>query len=276
LTQEKFIEDPFGGTRLYKTGDVARYHAGGVIECLGRNDFQIKLRGHRIDLGEIESVLRRFPNVCEAVVLLREDERGQKRLVAYLQRSAHPSPDAGMLQQFLKTKLPDYMVPSAFVVLDKFPLTPNGKINRKALPPPAAERPEAKHGFTPPRTPTEESLAKIWRELLGQSVIGIDDNFFETGGHSLLAMQMMARVRNEFQAELSLRNIFEAPTIAELAIILDRKRNAPPTSDLLPLSRSQSMTAQHAQELLDRLDELSDTEVESLLQQMSAASGGKL
>ena len=276
LTQEKFIEDPFGGARLYKTGDVARYRAGGVIECLGRNDFQIKLRGHRIDLGEIESVLRRFPNVCEAVVLLREDERGQKRLVAYLQRSAHPSPDAGMLQQFVKTKLPDYMVPSAFVVLDKFPLTPNGKINRKALPPPVAERPEAKHGFTPPRTPTEESLAKIWRELLGQSVIGIDDNFFETGGHSLLAMQMMARVRNEFQAELSLRNIFEAPTIAELAIILDRKKGAPPVSDALPLSRGQSITAQHAQELLERLDELSDTEVESLLQQMSAASGGKL
>ncbi len=276
LTQEKFVEDPFGGTRLYKTGDLARYRPGGAIECLGRNDFQIKLRGHRIDLGEIESVLRRFPNVCEAVVLLREDERGQKRLVAYLQRSAHPSPDAGMLQQFLKAKLPDYMMPSAFVVLDKFPLTPNGKINRKALPPPVAERPEAKHGFTPPRTPTEEGLAKIWRELLGQSVIGIDDNFFDAGGHSLLAMQLMARVRSEFQAELSLRNIFEAPTIAELAIILDRKKNAPAVAELLPLSPAKNISAQHAQELLDRLDELSDTEVESLLQQMSAASGGKL
>jgi amino acid adenylation domain-containing protein len=274
LTGEKFIEDPFGGARLYKTGDLARYRPDGSIECLGRNDFQVKLRGHRIDLGEIESVLRRFPNVCEAVVLLREDERGQKRLVAYLQRSSHPSPDAGMLQQFVKSKLPDYMMPSAFVVLDNFPLTPNGKINRKALPAPAVE--SSKSGFTPPRTPTEEALAKIWRELLGQSVIGIDDNFFETGGHSLLAMQMMARVRNEFQAELSLRNIFEAPTIAELAAILDRKRNAPQVPELLPLSRSQSMTARHAQELLDRLDELSDTEVESLLQQMSAASGGKL
>jgi amino acid adenylation domain-containing protein len=276
LTQARFIEDPFGGTRLYKTGDLARYRPGGAIECLGRNDFQIKLRGHRIDLGEIESVLRRFPNVCEAVVLLREDERGQKRLVAYLQRSSHPSPDAGMLQQFLKAKLPDYMMPSAFVVLDNFPLTPNGKINRKALPPPVAERPEAKHGFTPPRTPTEEGLAKIWRELLGQSVIGIDDNFFETGGHSLLAMQMMARVRSDFQAEISLRNIFEAPTIAELATILERKANLPAAAELLPLAHTPSMTAQHAQELLDRLDELSDTEVESLLQQMSASSGGKL
>jgi amino acid adenylation domain-containing protein len=275
LTQEKFIEDPFGGARLYKTGDIARYRPGGAIECLGRNDFQVKLRGHRIDLGEIESVLRRFPNVCEAVVLLCGDERGQKRLVAYLQRSSHPSPDAGMLQQFVKSKLPDYMMPSVFVVLDKFPLTPNGKINRKALPPPQSERPESKHGFTPPRTPTEELLAKIWRELLGQSVIGIDDNFFETGGHSLLAMQLMARVRNEFQAELSLRNIFEAPTIAELAFILDRKKNDP-IVPALTLSRAQNMSAQHAQELLDRLDELSDTEVESLLQQMSAVSGGKL
>jgi aryl carrier-like protein len=119
-------------------------------------------------------------------------------------------------------------------------------------------------------------LAKIWRELLGQSVIGIDDNFFDAGGHSLLAMQLMARVRSGFQAELSLRNIFEAPTIAELAVILERKRNAPAATELLPLSGTPSMTARHAQELLDRLDELSDTEVESLLQQMSAASGGKL
>jgi amino acid adenylation domain-containing protein len=277
LTAEKFIENPLAGkTRLYKTGDLARYRADGTIECLGRNDFQVKLRGHRIDLGEIESVLRRYPNVCEAVVLLREDERGQKRLVAYLQRSANPSPDAGILQQFLKTKLPDYMIPSVFVVLDKFPLTPNGKINRKAFPAPAVERPEAKHGFTPPRTPVEETLAKIWRELLAQPVVGIDDNFFESGGHSLFAMQMLARVRNEFKAELSLRNIFEAPTIAELATILDGKKNRPAVPPLQPLGRAQSISAQHAQELLDKLEELSDTEVESLLQQISAESGGRL
>ncbi len=277
LTAEKFIDSPFNdGKRLYKTGDLVRYRADGTLECLGRNDFQIKLRGHRIDLGEIESVLRRYPNVSEAVVLLREEERGQKQLVAYLQRSAHPSPDAGMLQQFLKTKLPDYMIPSAFVVLEKFPLTPNGKINRKGLPAPVPERPESKHGFTPPRTLTEETLAKIWRELLRQEVIGIDDNFFETGGHSLLAMQMLARVRNEFKTEMSLRNVFEAPTIAELAMILDQKNNQQAAAPMQPLSRAQSLSAQHAQELLDKLDELSDTEVESLLQQISAESGGRL
>jgi amino acid adenylation domain-containing protein len=277
LTAEKFIKDPFSKDgRLYKTGDLMRYHADGTLECLGRNDFQIKLRGHRIDLGEIESVLRRYQNVCDAVVLLREDQPGQKRLVAYLQRTAHPSPDAGILQQFLKTKLPDYMIPSAFVVLERFPLTPNGKINRKAMPAPAAERPESKHGFTPPRTLTEEALAKIWRELLRQEVIGIDDNFFESGGHSLLAMQLMARVRNEFKTELSLRNIFEAPTIAELATILDQKKNQAAMTPLQPMARSQSISSQHAQDLLNRLDELSDTEVESLLQQISAESGGRL
>ena len=259
---------------LYKTGDLARYLPDGTIECLGRNDFQIKLRGHRIDLGEIESVLRGYPNVCEAVVLL--DARGGKRLVAYLQRSAHPSPDAGLLQQFLKTKLPDYMTPSAFVVLDKFPLTPNGKINRKALPTPAAERAESKQPFTPPRTPTEETLAKIWRELLRQPEIGIDDNFFQIGGHSLLAMQLMARARNEFQTVLSLRNIFEAPTIAQLAVILDRKNGRPATPMIHPLTRAQRISAEHALELLGKLDELSETEVESLLQQISADSGGKL
>ena len=277
LTAEKFIRDPFReGKRLYKTGDLVRYRADRTLECFGRNDFQIKLRGHRIDLGEIESILRRYPNVCGAVVLLREDVRGQKRLVAYLQRSARPSPDAGRLQQFLKTKLPDYMLPSAFVVLDRLPLTPNGKINRKALPAPVSERPEAKHGFTPPRTLAEETLAKIWRGLLRQEVIGIDDNFFENGGHSLLAMQMLTRVRHELKTELSLRNIFEAPTIAELASMLDQKTHRPAVPPPRPLSPAQSITARHAQELLNRLDQLSDTEVESLLQQISAESGGRL
>ena len=130
--------------------------------------------------------------------------------------------------------------------------------------------------FTPPRTLTEETLAKIWRELLRQEVVGIDDNFFDNGGHSLLAMQMLARVRSEFKAELSLRNIFEAPTVAELAAILDRKTSQPAVTPLQPLTRSQSISARHAQELLERLDQLSDTEVESLLQQISAESGGRL
>ncbi|HXS67974.1 MAG TPA: amino acid adenylation domain-containing protein, partial [Candidatus Polarisedimenticolia bacterium] len=273
LTEEKFIPDPFNRNgRLYKTGDLARYCADGTIECLGRNDFQVKLRGHRIDLGEIESALRQFPNVRDAVVVLRQDERREKSLAAYLLRPSHPSPDAGMLQQFLRKKLPDYMMPSAFVVLDKFPLTPNGKTDRKALSKATAVRTPAKQAFTPPRTPAEETLAKIWRELLRQPEIGIDDNFFEIGGHSLLAMQLMARVRKEFQAELSLRHIFEAPTISELADVLAQEKQ--PAESALPLTR-QRISPEQAMELLDKLDELSDKEVELLLQQVSAESGGK-
>ena len=300
LTNEKFVQNPFtdsktpaeknpsqsgskfslshrmgegrGEGRLYKTGDLARYRPDGTIECLGRNDFQIKLRGHRIDLGEIESALRQFPNVRDAVVLLREDERRQKSLAAYLLRSAHPSPDAGMLQQFLRKKLPDYMIPSDFVVLDKFPLTPNGKTDRKALSATASKQASARQTFTPPRTPAEETLAKIWRELLRQPEIGIDDNFFEIGGHSLLAMQLMARVRKEFRAELSLRQIFEAPTIAELAGTLAQKQR--PCEVLLPLARPR-ISPEQARELLDKFDELSDTEVELLLQQVSVESGDK-
>jgi amino acid adenylation domain-containing protein len=260
--------------RFYRTGDLARYRADGTIECLGRNDFQVKLRGHRIDLGEIESALRQYPNVRDAVVLLRDDERKQKCLVAYLLRSAHPSHDGGVLQQFLRKKLPDYMVPATFVVLDKFPLTPNGKINRQAMPAPASGCAKTKDAFTPPRTPAEETLAKIWRELLGQPEIGIDDNFFEIGGHSLLAMQLMARVRKEFQAELSLRNIFEAPTIAELANILEQEQGqAAGKMPSLPRAR---LSPEQAKELLNKIDELSETEVESLLQQVSAEPGGRL
>jgi amino acid adenylation domain-containing protein len=304
LTEEKFIPDPFaplqsqstakdpahdgmtfplshrmgegrgeGSPRLYKTGDIARYRPDGTIECLGRNDFQVKLRGHRIDLGEIESALRQFPNVRDAVVVLREDDRRQKCLVAYLLRSAHPTPDAGILQGFLRKKLPDYMMPAAFVVLDKFPLTPNGKINRQAMPAPSSGCARPEQAFTPPRTPTEETLAKIWRDLLQQPEIGIDDNFFEIGGHSLLAMQLMARVRKEFSAELSLRNIFEAPTIAELAAILERRQPQSAAAPLLPRPR---LSPEQAQDLLNKLDELSDSEVESLLQQVSVESGDRL
>lgn len=281
LTEEKFIASPFSDcgdvaartSRLYRTGDVARYRADGSIECLGRNDFQMKLRGHRIDPGEIESALRQFPNVRDAVVSLREDERGQKCLAAYLVRSAHPSPEAGLLQAFLRKKLPDYMIPAAYMVLDAFPLTPNGKINRKALPAAGNNCERPKHSFTPPRTLVEEKLAGLWRGLLTQPEIGIDDNFFEIGGHSLLAMQLMARVQKEFGTELSLRNIFEAPTIAELAAILEQKQKAAARENPISLPRPR-ISPEEAKELLKRLDELSDSEVESLLQQVE--SGGKV
>jgi amino acid adenylation domain-containing protein len=274
LTAAKFIANPFAKdcSRLYKTGDLARYRADGSIECLGRNDFQIKLRGHRIDLGEIESALRAFSNVLDAVVLLREDEPGQKRLIGYLQHSATATLELAALPQFLKAKLPDYMVPGAFVVLERFPLTPNGKINRKVLPPPESTRPMS----APPRTATEEALAKLWRELLALPQVGVDDNFFKIGGHSLLAMQLMARMRSEFNAELSLRNIFESPTIAELAAILDRAQAQSTPPGTAPVPRARRITAERAKELLGRIDQLSEAEVELLLQQVSAESEARV
>jgi aryl carrier-like protein len=209
--------------------------------------------------------LRQHPDVHEAVVMLREDDHSGKYLVAYLPGAAT---DSGALQQFLKAKLPDYMVPGTFVALDKLPLTPNGKIDRKALPAPSAGPAESKQDCTAPRTATEKRLAEIWQELLRLPQVSVHDDFFDVGGHSLLAMQLMARVRSVFQAELSLRNIFEAPTIAELAGIVDRKKVQPALDPVL--SRTRRISPERAKELLDRLDELSDTEIESLLQQVPA------
>jgi acyl carrier protein len=296
LTAEKFVVNPFsiaeqelvapmqhdrghegdrkgeGCPRLYRTGDIARYRADGTIECLGRNDFQIKLRGHRIDLGEIESALRQHPEVRDAVVSLHGDNTGQKYLAGYLQKAGGSSLQAASFQQFLRSKLPDYMVPAVFIALDKFPLTPNGKINRKALPASTSAQ-NSKRAFTPPHTITEETLAQMWRELLQLPRVGVDDNFFEIGGHSLLAMQFMARVQNTFRTELSLRDIFEAPTIAELAALVERRRRKPAKESFPPLPRPRKISSERAKELLGRLDELSETEVESLLQQVSAGSG---
>jgi amino acid adenylation domain-containing protein len=269
LTAEKFISAPVS-PRLYKTGDFARYRPDGMIECLGRTDSQVKLRGHRIDLGEIESTLRQYPDVREAAVLLREDDPGQKRLVAYLVISGKASPETNGLQQFLKARLPDFMVPGVFIVLEKFPLTPNGKTDRKALPAPSSRSPQGKDNLVLPATPTEETLAQIWQELLREPRIGIQDNFFEIGGHSLLAMQLLARLRTIFRAELSLRSIFEAPTIAQMAAILDRQVKSPAKEPTSPLTRAQRILPAHAKNLLGKLDELSDAEVEALLRQVPA------
>jgi amino acid adenylation domain-containing protein len=287
LTADRFIPNPFAressadfqsavsqvynlpGARLYKTGDIVRYRPDGAIECLGRNDSQIKLRGHRIDLGEIESALRQHRDVRDAVVSLNQDAAGQKQLIAYLLTASGTSPQSAELQPFLKLMLPDYMVPATFVALDNFPLTPNGKVNRKALPAPSHGDGRAVQSFTPPGTITEQTLAQIWENLLQLSRLGIHDNFFEIGGHSLLAMQFIARVGDTFQAELSLRQVFEAPTIAELAAVLDKKQKQPAAQIAPPVPRAQRISPEHAKDLLGKLDQLSDTEVESLLQQIS-------
>jgi amino acid adenylation domain-containing protein len=225
MTAEKFIPNPFSdepGTRLYKTGDLARYLPDGNIEFLGRIDHQVKVRGFRIELGEIETVLGRHPTVRETVVMARKDVLGDNRLVAYVVPNQKPAPTTNELRSFLKRKLPQYMVPSTFMFLDALPLTPNGKVDRRALPAPDRVRPELERAFVAPRTPIEEMLAGIWAEVLGLEEVGIHDNFFELGGHSLVATQVMYRVRAASRVELSLRSLFERPTVAGLAEYVDR------------------------------------------------------
>ncbi len=231
LTAEKFIPNPFSnqpGKRLYKTGDLARYLPDGNIEYLGRIDYQVKIRGNRIELGEIEAVLVQHEAVREAVVLAREDEPGNKRLVAYVVSLSHsqiPLSDT-LLRSFLKEKLPDYMMPATFVVLNELPLTLNGKIDRKALPIPDLATAQSKTTFVPPSTPIEEMLSGIWARLLGVEQVGIRDNFFELGGHSLLATQVISQIRQTFRVEIPLICLFEKPTIAEIAASIETAMKA--------------------------------------------------
>ncbi|HEV2920390.1 MAG TPA: condensation domain-containing protein, partial [Actinomycetota bacterium] len=220
LTAERFVPNPFGvpGSRLYRSGDLGRYLADGNIEFLGRLDDQVKIRGFRIELGEVEAALSQHPEVRETVVVAREDSPGERRLVAYVVGSG-VEVDVDLvprLRTFLRERLPDYMVPAAFVALDALPLTTNGKVDRKALPVPEG-RPDTGVAYVAPRTPTEEVLAAIWSQVLGVDEVGVEDNFFDLGGHSLLATQVVSRVRSSFGVDVALRRFFEYPSIEELA-----------------------------------------------------------
>ncbi len=223
LTAERFVADPFRATpntRLYRTGDRARHLADGSIEFLGRLDHQVKVRGFRVEPGEIEAELTKHAAVREALVLAREDEPGNRRLVAYVVADDSGSRELeGELRRFLGTTLPEYMVPSAVVLLDAFPLSPNGKVDRSALQAPDGTRSEAV--FVAPRTPTEEVVARVWSEVLGVDPVGAEDDFFALGGHSLLATRVISRLRRAFGVEIGLRNMFEQPTVAGLAAVLD-------------------------------------------------------
>jgi acyl carrier protein len=224
LTAETFVPNPFSvkpGSRLYRTGDLVRYLTDGSIEFLGRIDHQVKIRGFRIELGEIESVLGRHPKVSDTVVIAREDVRGDKRLVAYVVASHEPTPTFSELRSFLKEKLPDYMIPSAFVFLDSLPLTPNGKVDRRALPKPEGSLTGTIENFVPPRNPVEATLAQIWANLLRVEQVGVHDNFFELGGHSLLATRVVSRIQKEFDVDLKIAHFFEMPTVSELAEVLE-------------------------------------------------------
>ncbi|BAY46081.1 amino acid adenylation domain-containing protein [Scytonema sp. HK-05] len=228
LTAQKFIRNPFSqeqGSRLYKTGDLARYLPDGNIDYIGRIDNQVKIRGFRIELGEIEAVLRQHPSVLQAVVIAREDVPGDKRLVAYVVVTEHIPPSLSELRRFLKEQLPDYMVPTAFVLLDTLPLTPNGKIDRRALPAPDTSDFISDNNFVAPRNSTEEVLAALWAQVLGLERVGIHDNFFELGGHSLLATQVISRIRQAFGVEIPIQLLFETPTIADLATAITQSQN---------------------------------------------------
>ncbi len=238
LTAEKFIPDPFKsepGARLYKTGDLARYLPDGAIEYLRRMDHQVKIRGFRIELGEIESVLAGLPGVREAVVVAREDVPGDKRLVAYLTTNGGEPVKNSELRGLLQAKLPDYMVPSVFVTLDRFPLTPNGKVDRKTLPAPDLAPPESGKDFVAPVTDMEKTLAGIWSQLLRTKQVGTQDNFFEAGGDSLLAIRLASKIKQALRFDLPARAIFQHPTIGELAKDLAGRKTSEPTSELIPL-----------------------------------------
>jgi amino acid adenylation domain-containing protein len=262
LTSERFIPNPFSdkpGARLYKSGDLARYLPNGEIEYLGRIDHQVKVRGFRIELGEIEAVLSQHPGVRENVVLVREDERGNKRLVVYVVHQPEQAFTITELRRFLEDKLPEYMVPAVVVQLEALPLTPNGKVDRRALPAPDTARPELEKPFVAPRTEVEEQLAGIWSDVLGLEQIGVRDNFFELGGHSLLATQVVSRVREVFGMELPLRRLFESPTVAglaegiQVAMKAELKRNASPINRI---SRNGNLPLSFAQERLWLLEQL--------------------
>jgi amino acid adenylation domain-containing protein len=224
LTAEKFLPNPFGiepGSRLYRTGDLTRYRPDGTLEFLGRRDHQIKLRGFRIELGEIEAHLLQRPDVREAVVLVREDRPGEKRLVAYAVPYREPVPVCGELRRFLAERLPEYMVPAAFVILPALPLTPNGKVNRRALPVPDLDA-QRERAYVAPRTPAEEIVAGIWAEVLGLERVGVQDNFFDLGGHSLLLAKVWSRLQSRVQCELSMIDLFRYSTVDALAEYIGR------------------------------------------------------
>ncbi|MBG1267392.1 non-ribosomal peptide synthetase/type I polyketide synthase [Nostoc sp. WHI] len=270
LTQERFIANPLSNeptSRLYKTGDLARFLADGNIEFLGRIDNQVKIRGFRIELAEIEAVLRQHPTVSQTVVIAREDipsdsctDRSRsKRLVAYVVGNQDSVPVISDLRRFLKEKLPEYMIPAAFMVLETIPLTPNGKVNYRELPAPEISRAGLEASFIAPRNPIEEILAQIWVDVLGVKQVGIHDNFFELGGHSLIATQLISRIRTALKVELPLRSLFEASTVADLAERIALQQDAPHlinAPSLQSVVRDGQLPLSFAQQRLWFLDQL--------------------
>jgi acyl carrier protein len=222
LTEERFLPNPFlPGRKMYKTGDLAKWLPSGVLEYLGRTDDQVKLRGFRIELAEIEALLSRHPRLQDAVVMLREDAPGDKRLVAYIVPSDETVPETNELRGYLLEKLPEFMVPFAFIELKALPTTANGKVDRRALPAPGMDRPTLEAEYVEPQTMTEQAVAAIWQQVLRLERAGIYDDFFQLGGQSILAIQIIQRINQAFEIDLPMRTIFAEPKIAGLAVLIE-------------------------------------------------------
>jgi acyl carrier protein len=222
LTAERFVPHPLcPGRRLYKTGDRARFLSDGRLEFLGRMDDQVKLRGYRIEFGEIEAALCALPNIQEAAVALREDRPGEPRLAAYLVAADGQQPTSASVRSALRERLPEYMIPSTVVLLEKMPQLPNGKLNRRALPPPPDSASESVRSVPQPQSELERVIARIWTDLLHVSNVGLGDNFFELGGHSLLLARVQSRLRDELKRDIPMVELFAHPTVAALAAHLE-------------------------------------------------------
>jgi acyl carrier protein len=237
LTHERFVDNPFGTGKMYRTGDLARCRADGDVEFLGREDDQVKVRGFRIELGELEASLCRHPGVRRAIVVARRDARDEVRLIAYVVPKSGSLVRSAELREFLKEQLPEYMIPSAVALLPRLPLTANGKVDRQNLPEPTLiEEPV----YLAPRNPTEEAIAGIWREVFRRERVGVTDNFFEMGGHSLMATQVISRVREQFRVSLDMRVLFDRPTIEGMAGSLQEAQASvrePIEAGIVPVSR---------------------------------------
>ncbi|HEY0762320.1 MAG TPA: amino acid adenylation domain-containing protein [Pyrinomonadaceae bacterium] len=254
LTAERFVPHPFAqnGSRLYRTGDLGRFLPDGNIEFLGRIDHQVQLRGFRVELGEIESTLNKHPDLRESVVVFSEDET-DKQLVGYVVANENAAVTATGLRSYLKEHLPEFMVPSAFVFLEKLPLTANGKVDRRALP--APERTDGGVEYMAPRTIVEEVLVGLWQDVLGAKQVGVYDNFFELGGHSLLAMQLMSRLRQSFGVELPLRALFESPSVARIATVLVSVEETPGRIEKIAVAikKVQNMSTEEKDEIREQM-----------------------
>jgi amino acid adenylation domain-containing protein len=253
LTRAAFQPDTAGSNaRLYRTGDLGRLLPDGCLLHLGRKDAQVKIRGHRVEVVEVEMVLRDHPAIQEAAVVAQRNGQGDQRLVAYLVAAGPEVPTVSALYRFVQERLPDYMVPSVFVWQDALPLTPTGKVDRGALPAPGSARPPLETPCVPPRTPVEAELAQIWAEVLGLDTVGVHDHFFELGGHSLLATQIVTRVHNILHVEVPLAALMEAPTVAEMAVVVTQHQ-------------AEKIEAEDVHRLVSGLEGLSEEEVQQRL-----------